>query len=277
MTRAALFSALCLVAGCGQPLGDGVAEEALQDVQRGNRFHPTNENAGGHASGGNLSNHGGPTITNAHVVAIFWGPSWSGSSTASTIESYLANYGTSSEYNVITQYSGIQLSNLGSTSWFDTSTPPTVATDAVVQGEVNKYLQTHQFDSSAIYEVFLPSGSYASMGNGNSCGGPALQFCAYHGNFAGAGGDVKYASMPYPSCSGCQSSGFNDAQNIEHFISHETREAVTDEDGNAWFDRRGNEADDKCAWNPAPFIDSATGFAYQYEWSNAVSGCVKTR
>ena len=45
----------------------------------------------------------------------------------------------------------------------------------------------------------------------------------------------------------------------------------------AWFDRSGYEADDKCAWSPAPFIDGATGFAYQYEWSNAARGCVKTK
>jgi hypothetical protein len=90
--------------------------------------------------------------------------------------------------------------------------------------------------------------------------------------------------MPYPSCGGCQSSGFSTTQNFEHFISHETREAVTDPDGTAWWDRSGNEADDKCAWSPTPFTDSSTGtnqdgtaFAYQYEWSNANSGCVKTR
>jgi hypothetical protein len=90
--------------------------------------------------------------------------------------------------------------------------------------------------------------------------------------------------MPYPSCGGCQSSGFSTTQNFEHFISHETREAVTDPDGSAWYDRRGYEADDKCAWSPTPFTDSSTGtnqdgtaFAYQYEWSNLVSGCVKTR
>jgi len=95
---------------------------------------------------------------------------------------------------------------------------------------------------------------------------------------------VKYASMPYPSCGGCQTSGWTASQNFEHFLSHETREAVTDPDGTAWWDRSGNEADDKCAWSPTPFTDSSTGtnvdgsaFAYQYEWSNANSGCVKTR
>ena len=84
---------------------------------------------------------------------------------------------------------------------------------------------------------------------------------------------MKYSSMPYPSCGGCQSAGFTAAQNIDHFSCHETREAVTDEDLNAWYDRRGNEADDKCAWSPTPFLDG--GYGYQYEWSNAAGACVK--
>ena len=248
------------------------------------RHFPTQErfshNAGGGGSGGNLTYHNGPTITSAHVVAIFWGPSWQGSALANTLTAYIANYGTTGEYNVITQYSGIKLSSLAvdnPATWYDTSTPPTNVTDASIQAEVKKYISAYGFDSSAIYEVFLPSSSYSSDGTYTSCGGTNLYYCAYHGNFSASQGDVKYASMPYPSCGGCQSSGFSDAQNFEHFISHETREAVTDPDGNAWYDRRGNEADDKCAWSPAPFVDGATGYAYQYEWSNANSGCVKTR
>jgi hypothetical protein len=81
--------------------------------------------------------------------------------------------------------------------------------------------------------------------------------------------------MPYPSC-GRQWTGFTTAQDFEHFACHEAREAVTDPDGTAWYDRRGNEADDKCAWSPAPFIGTG-GFGYQHEWSNAVSGCVKSQ
>jgi hypothetical protein len=228
--------------------------------------------------------HKGPVIHAAHVVPIFWGPSWGAggndAGNASTIQAYIANYGTTSHFAVITQYydntGNIQTSNLagGPKAYFDSSTPPTNVTDALVQSEVNKAIAAVGFDASAIYEVFLPATSYSSDGTSTSCDGPGLAYCAYHGNFAGANGDTKYGSMPYPSCGGCQSSGFSAVQNIEHFISHETREAVTDEDGNAWFDRRGNEADDKCAWSPAPFTDS-NGYAYQYEWSNAASACVQ--
>jgi len=130
-------------------------------------------------------------------------------------------------------------------------------------------------DVSTIYEVFLPPGSYSSFGTATSCGGPHLQYCAYHSNFSYNGVDVKYSSMPSPSCSGCQWTGFSTEQNFEHFICHETREAVTDPDGNAWYDRSGNEADDKCAWSPAPFLDS--GYGYQWEWSNTNSACVQKR
>lgn len=250
------------------------------------------EFAGGGGSGGNLSYHGGPTITQAHVLPIFWGPTWasggSDNAIAVSITNYVGAYGTTGEYHVITQYYGpsgvyIQTSALGTAAYYDTNPPPTNVTDAAVQSEVNTVTHGNP-DPSTIYEVFLPSTSYSSDGTATSCGGTNLTYCAYHGSFSLNGIDTKYASMPYPSCSGCQSSGFTTTQNFEHFISHETREAVTDEDGNAWFDRRGYEADDKCAWSPAPFADATTGkngdgsgFAYQYEWSNANSACVKTR
>ena len=202
-------------------------------------------------------------------------------------------FGGTGEYNTITQYyqtingttSNIQQSSLGAAGGaiYDTSTPPTNVTDADLQAEVLRMTNNNP-RTDTIYEVFLPVTSYSSSGNSTSCGGPNLAYCAYHGHFSSSVGDVKYASMPYQSCGGCQSSGFSTTQNFEHFISHETREAVTDEDLNAWFDRRGNEADDKCAWSPTPFADASTGtnqdgtgYAYQYEWSNVNGGCVKTR
>jgi hypothetical protein len=235
----------------------------------------------GGGGGQNLVNHGGPVITNAKVVAIFWGPSWGSSgrlnSVASEMLNFYAQFGTTPEYNVITQYSGIHQTNLTNTFWWDTSAPPTNVSDSAIQAEVVKYFnQGGAIDGSTIYEVFLPATSYASFGSSDSCGGPNLVFCAYHSNFSHNGTDVKYASMPYPSCGGCQWTGFTVAQNFEHFACHETREAVTDPDGTAWYDRRGNEADDKCAWSPAPFIGTG-GFGYQWEWSNAVSGCVQSQ
>jgi hypothetical protein len=262
------------------------------------QLYPDRDHAPGWANPGggggqNISFHGGPVMTgNVNIVAIFWGPSWGGppdSDIANQITRFFQNYGTTGEYNVITQYydgngTFISSGTLGTTAFYDSSTPPNNVTDSDVQAEVTKYYSGHGgARSDTIYEVFLPSTSYASFSTYTSCGGPNLYFCAYHGNFStgprGGGVDVKYSSMPYPSCGGCQWTGWTTAQNFDHFACHETREAVTDPDGNAWYDHRGYEADDKCAWSPAPFLDpnTSTGFGYQYEWSNAVHGCVKTQ
>jgi hypothetical protein len=247
----------------------------------------------GGGGGSNLIYHtGGAVIQLAHVVFIFWGPTFNDPTSsdfnyAKQLILFRNGFGSTGEYHVITQY----YQNLGSgnqfvqsnplqgtqVDQFDTSTPPQNVTDAIVQGEVSKYIAANGFDASAVYEVLIPASSYSSNGTSTSCGGPSLAYCAYHGHFSSGANDVKYAIGPYPGCSGCQSAGFQDYQNAEHFICHETREAVTDPDLNAWFDRRGNEADDKCAWSPAPFIDPVTGFAYQYEWSNSAGGCVQTQ
>ena len=238
----------------------------------------------------NLTNHGGPTITSAKLVFIFWGPSFATGGAdhtyATTLQAFRNQYGQTGEWNVITQYSGILKTNLGSgtADWFDTSTPPTNVTDAKVQTEVKAYISGHgAFDNSTIYEVVIPSSSYSSDSGSTSCGGPSLAYCAYHSSYASGSNKVKYAIEPYPSCSGCQASGFSTVQNEEHFICHETREATTDALGTAWWDSStGEEADDKCAWSPAPFLVTGTDgtgnvYGYQYEWSNATSSCVQTR
>jgi len=234
----------------------------------------------------NLTNHGGPVITAAHVVFIYWGPSFATGGAdhtyATTLQSFRNQFGTNGEYNTITQYCGsngcIGLTNLaaGSADFFDTSTPPTKVTDSIVQGEVNKYLTTHTKDNNAIYEVVIPSSSYSDDGTGaTSCGGPNLAYCAYHSWIGSGTTATKYSIEPWPGCSGGQVSGWSTVQNQEHFVCHETREAVTDPTGSTWFDNVGNEADDKCAWSPTPFCSG--GFCYQDEWSNASGRCVQTR
>src|ERR1043166_1489912 len=225
----------------------------------------------------NLVDHGGPVITAPKVVCIFWG-----FGTGDSYTTAMQSFRTSGMYNynrMLTQYrsaaSGAASNMGGSTNdKFDTSTPPTNVTDSAVQAEVKKYFGGAE-DTSTIYQVFIPSTSYSSDGSSTSCGGPSLPYCAYHGHFTDGSRDVKYSIEPYPSCSGCQTSGFNVNQHPTRCAIHEPREAVSDPDLNAWFDRRGYEADDKCAWSPTPFINQSTGFAYQYEWSNQAGGCVK--
>jgi hypothetical protein len=280
-----LLAALVVVSFVGSANAFRVSELNGHHVQ----LYPTRGVGAARPSGGgkvaNVSYHNGAVIHQAKSVAIFWGPSatWgtngSPSALAQSMIAYFGQFGTTPQYNVITQYydfsGSIQLSNLSTAYWIDNSTPPTSVTDADVQNEVKKAVAQAGLDASTVYSVFLPPSSYATYGSWNSCGGPNLQFCAYHSNFGYGGADLKYASLPYPSCGGCQWPGWTDAQNFQHFACHETREAVTDPDGNAWYDRQGNEADDKCAWSPSPFL--VNGFGYQYEWSNLKSACVQSR
>ena len=282
----AILFVMALVAGAA------FAQQVELAVGNGHA-RPVSQNAGGGGASGNLTYHnGGSVIPVAHVVCIFWGPSFNDPTSADynyarTLQNFRNQFGTTGEFNTITQYyqvvggstQFIQLSNLqgAQADWFDTTTPPTNVSDSIVQQEVQRYVASNGTDYSTIYEVFIPSSSYSSDGTSDSCGGPNLAYCAYHSHYNDVTGQaVKYSIEPYPSCSGCQVSGFTTVQNQEHFVCHETREAVTDALGNAWFDRRGNEADDKCAWSPTPFIGT-NGYAYQYEWSNANSGCIKTR
>jgi hypothetical protein len=230
----------------------------------------------------NVTNHGGGVVAHAKLVYIFWGPSFNNAASADfayaqQLQAFRNQYGTTPEYKTITQYGALQ-NNLGSgtADMFDTTTPPTNVTDAKVQAEVTKYLTTHTYDSSTIYEVVIPSASYSSSGSSTSCGGPRLSYCAYHGAYSGSHGTTLYSIQPYPSCSGCKVSGWTAAQNEEHFVCHETREAATDPVNGWWDGTTGEEADDKCAWSPSPFIGTG-GYGYQYEWSNADGGCVRTK
>jgi hypothetical protein len=261
-----------------------------------------NNQAGGSGGVSNLSNHGGPVIHGAKVVLIFWlgsnGAAFPATNYAQALTDFRNQFGTTGEYNTITQYydstGNITAGTLqgSQADWTDTTNAlPSNGnvTDALVQAEVQRYVAAHGTNYSTVYEVVLPSSLsngtavYSSSGSSDSCGGPNLSYCAYHSHYNDASGQpVKYSIEPYPSCSGCQASGFDDIQNQEHFVCHETREAVTDPLGSTWYDRRGNEADDKCAWTPAPFTDgtdstTGKGYGYQYEWSNSVGGCVTTQ
>jgi hypothetical protein len=245
----------------------------------------------GSANAGPLIYHGGPVIVSAKVVDIFWGPSFANPASpdyiyAQTLKTFRNQFGTSPEYNILTQYYQIvggvrqyvQLSNLGSgtADWFDTSTPPTNVTDAAVQSEIRRYLAGHAFDSSTIYEVFLPAASYSSNGSLTSCGGPSLAYCTYHNffNISTVTG-IKYTVQPYASCGGCQIAGWTPAQNQEDFVAQSTRSSVIDPLFTGWYDATGVEGQDKCAWSPPPFLDG--GYGYPYDWSNAANACVKKK
>jgi hypothetical protein len=226
-----------------------------------------------------LTYHGGGVIAHPKAVFVFWGPSFNNAASpdfsyARTLQAFRNQLGSTATWALLQPY-GVFPTNLGAGTpdRFDTSTPPTNVTDAIVQAEVNRYLATQAYDSSTIYEVVIPSTSYSSSGTSTSCGGPHLAYCAYHGSASAASGTVVYTIQPYPSCSGCKVAAWTAVQNQERFVFQETAEAATDPVNGWWDNTTGEEVMDKCAWSPTPFITG--GYGYQYVWSNQANGCVK--
>jgi hypothetical protein len=148
------------------------------------------------------------------------------------------------------------------------------------------------YDASTVYAIF-------TSGKVNLGGGFGTSYCAYHTHatvtIGGVARTVLYAAMPYNYAypSACTSglaaaNGSADpgADYEVNTLAHEIEETTTDMMGNAWFDRRGYENADKCAWTWGTTYTTAAGgkanmnlggkdFLVQRNWVNAGSGgCV---
>jgi Phosphate-induced protein 1 conserved region len=261
---------------------------------------------GGHANTG-IFYHGGPVIAFPRVAAIYWssgtiysgGPtpatSGAGSADGSMVGLFMRSLGGSPYWNINSTYSdgsGASVANSLAYSgyWADDQNSPesgqSVSDAQVINEVVASFTQNggpFVYDPSTVYVVF--SGAGVNLG-----GGFGTQYCAYHGRFSWNGNDVKYAVMPYTASfpSGCTAgsnisptSDFAAAAEV-NVLAHESEEAATDEDLNAWYDRRGNENADKCAWMFGTTQSGSTGvynqtiggvrWLIQMNWVNAGSG-----
>lgn len=259
-------------------------------------------NGGAGKGGTGIQYHGGPVIFQQKVAAVYWGTSviynggpapgstGTGAQDGSLIGFFLRNLGGSPYFNINTTYfdgtnTHVQNSVTYTQYWADNSAPGSKVTDAQLQAEVVKGLTSGAltYDPGTLYHVF--TGPNINLG-----GGFGSQYCAYHSHFTWNGLDVKYSAMPYdetfPSaCTALSGSPNNDvAADAEvNTLAHETEETTTDEDLNAWFDRRGNENADKCAWMFGTTYVTGNGstanekiggkdFLVQMNWINIGSG-----
>jgi hypothetical protein len=147
-----------------------------------------------------------------------------------------------------------------------------------------------KYDPNTLYSIF-------TAGTVNLGGGAGTQYCAYHTNASvtvpGMTGTqrIYYAAMPYNAGwpSGCTSglgspNGDVAADAEVNTLIHEIEETQTDALGNAWYDNRGYENADKCAWQwgttftvnggKANITPKAGGRSYlvQMNWINSGSG-----
>jgi hypothetical protein len=253
------------------------------------------------SSGGNLVYHGGKVLRTNRTVAIYWGPS-SGFQAGydGLIGQYFADVAhdsgsTGNVYSVLSQYydgtGSISYASSTGTAIYDTSAYPaggcsdTVSqtsiclSDSQFRAEVAKVVQSP--DPNTTYFVFTGRG-VGSCYSSSSCA--FSNYCAYHMNTTVKGVTVQYANQPYTMTvpSACDSGyhpNSSDADATINVASHEHRESINDPLGNAWYDRRGYEGSDKCAWNfgtvNGNYNQTINGHHYilQQEWSNSGSTC----
>ena len=243
-----------------------------------------------------ISYHGGPVMTNPVTIYYIWYGNWSGNSATSILTDFANNIGTSPYFNINTTYkdgSGKSVQNIPfalSQSPVSNSYYPYGASlsDANIQSIVSDFIRLNSLtNSQAVYFVLTSA-------DVNESSGFCTKYCGWHTHGTIAGMDIKYSFVGNPDrCpSACEwqttKSPNNNpgADGMASIIAHELEEAVTDPDLNAWYDTRGYENADKCAWtfgstyivgngslaNMALPSGSTNNYLIQRNWVNAGGG-----
>jgi hypothetical protein len=220
-----------------------------------------------------LTYRGGPLLSEAQVFVIFWGDAWQQDPQVGLVQqinSFFDYVLTSPLMDQLAEYSvpGMTIahgSRIGSIAL--TTAPPIKLSDGDIQQLIQQELASDpavpQPSSSSLYFVFLPPGVTVGLNGGSSC----VNFCGYHNAI---GGQVFYAVMPHPDCSGC-TSALSVIDALTSIASHELCEAITDPiPGQGWYDDQNGEIGDICAWQTKQLGD----YVVQLEWSNTAGSCV---
>jgi hypothetical protein len=289
--------------------GDGPPIHILQTREVGRDVGP----GGGGGNGGNtgIYYHGGPVLTAAtNVASVYWagstiynggpaaGTNGAGSGDGSLIGLFLSGLGGSPYFGINTTYtdgSGTPVNNIVNYTQYWANNQYSVPSNgqSVSDAQMVAMLQygfnngNLSYDPSTLYAIF-------TAGTVNLGGGFGTQYCAYHTHgtvtIGGVARTVLYAAMPYDyayptACAALSGSPNNDfgADAEVNTLAHETEETTTDLLGNAWYDHRGFENADKCAWNFGATYTTANGstanmqiggrdFLVQQNWVNSGRG-----
>jgi hypothetical protein len=280
------------------PNGKGHTTKQNQDNGNG----PNGNSGGGHSSGANgISYHGGPVLTAGSRVYYIWYGNWgtNDQTTPGTPANILGALGTglsgSPYFNINTTYYSTSGSvqnpvqnNVVVMKSFAVPSPWSASlTDANIQQIVSNALTNKNlsYDPAGVYFVLTAPGIKETSGF-------CTQYCGWHTHFTWQGMDVKYAFVgdaDNQCASACEwqtansPNGNPGVDGMASVIAHELSESTTDPDLNAWYDNRGYENADKCAWtfgttSPAPngslYNVSLGGLSFliQQNWVNASGG-----
>jgi uncharacterized repeat protein (TIGR01451 family) len=238
------------------PVADPAPEQRLVHIVPFDRGASGLKNTSSPA-GAHLFYWGGPVISNVHVVVVFWGTNVDPIvTTPGTIDQFFADITNSRYYDLLTEYSTVGVTGVGTAPTSSNQTigrgefdatvtiipsvcpgPATCTlTDNQIQAELTNQLAAGHLpapvkDAQGIietfYMIYFPPGVHISLSGAPSCA--AGGFCAYHSNTSSL---VPYGVLPdFGPTSGCQAphcGGGTEFQNITAVTSHEMSEAVTD-------------------------------------------------
>jgi hypothetical protein len=220
-----------------------------------------------------LTYRGGPLLTAVEVFTIFWGPDWNQSPQSVVMKNMNLFFDyilTSGLMDQLGEYSApgknIGHGKRAGTTVLTSPAPGSSVNDSQIQQLLKQEIAASSLPApnpNSLYFVFLPPGVQVVLGGSASC----QDFCGYHDS---AGGNIFYAVMPYPGCSGC-TGGLTVADALTSTTSHELCEAITDPlPGQGWYDDNNGEIGDICAWKTRVL----GGYTIQLEWSNRAASCV---
>jgi hypothetical protein len=293
---------LALVAFLGSVFSQGQSELANpnkivlrlrgdQDLDKNKDAHPNNAKP---QRGNGINYHGGPLILGGTNVYYIWYGNWSGNSATNILTDFAGSIGGSPYFNINTTYydgSGAHVLNAVtfSGSIVDNYSQGTSLSDSAIQAVVSSAITSGlPKDTNGVYFVLTSADVTASSGF-------CTQYCGWHTRGTIAGSDIKYSFIGNPDrCpSACEAqtvgpNGNAGADGMASIIAHELEEATTDPDLNAWYDVRGQENADKCAWTFGSTSTLSSGAVYnmtlgsrkyliQQNWVNASGGfCAKS-
>ncbi len=283
-------------------LGACVAEVDTQESQadqasRVSELNPKHEmhvrgeaKSGGGTTSNGISYHGGPVMTSAKDVYYIWYGNWGTNTAPSILTDFGNSLGGSPYFNINTTYyngSNVHVANAVSLLGQATTSAylGTSLSDAQIQQVVADQIAGGAVpsDTNAVYFVLTSADVTASSGFCTS-------YCGWHTHATIGGADIKYSFVGNPDrCpSACEAqttspNGNAGADGMASIVAHELEEATTDPDLNAWYDRRGAENGDKCAWTFGTESTASNGSKYnvtlgarqfliQQNWVNAGGG-----
>jgi Phosphate-induced protein 1 conserved region len=229
--------------------------------------------------------HGGPVLGAVpghpvHLFYIFYG-NWAGTDPGgpAIMTDFAQNLGGSPYWNILSTYvepntgTTIQNALILRNAVYDPGSQGTNLNDHTLQLVVQKWIGNGAFTANpnAVYHVLTSS-------EVNETSGFCSSYCGFHTHMSFNGVDIKYSFIGNPvhctnygGVADCQGDSHNISQSPNNdpgvdamisVIAHESEEATSDPDLNAWYFSDGEEDADRCAYTYGTTHPAGNGSDY---------------